>query len=222
MCVVKSWLHDECIKQQNTSTCRFGPNMCSMILFSISQFPSCPPILSASISASFVFAISLYKFIWFCKWNNIFNRHSFQDIIGKRYLENTLWRFSHLGMRVNALISLTFICVIPVSLIVSVEHVKYLNARLSPSLSNEMWVSIGSFTAAHIKSIMFRVPAIRRSWSDNLHMYLQRLPKITCNFAQSMCHIIFLVFLVVAVMETIFDFTINHIDRSFLYATKPT
>ena len=112
-------------------------------------------------------------------------------------------RFSHLGMSVNASVFLTFICVIPVSLIVSVEHVKYLNARLSASLSNVMWVSTGSFTAAHIKSIMFRVPAMRRSWSDNLHMYLQRAIEISWNFAQLMCNKSWRLFLIFAIMETV-------------------
>lgn len=63
---------------------------------------------------------------------------------------------------------------IPASRIVSVEQVKYLKARSRPSLSKEMWVSKGSLTAAHMSSVMLRVPAILKSLSDNRHIYLQR------------------------------------------------
>ena len=67
---------------------------------------------------------------------------------------------------------LTFICEMPASRMVSVEHVKYLKARSRPSLSKDMCGSIGSLTAVHIRSVMFLVPAVRRSLSDSRHIYL--------------------------------------------------
>ena len=70
-------------------------------------------------------------------------------------------------------VNLTLICAIPANRMVNVEHVKYLKARSNPSLSNVKWVSNGSLTAAHIRSVMFRLPANLKSWSDNLHMYLK-------------------------------------------------
>ena len=60
----------------------------------------------------------------------------------------------------------------PASRMVSVEHVKYLKARSRPSLSKDMCGSIGSLTAVHIRSVMFLVPAVRRSLSDSRHIYL--------------------------------------------------
>ena len=71
----------------------------------------------------------------------------------------------------------------PASLMVKVLQVKYLNAKSSPSLSNWKWVSSGSFTAAHISSVMLRFPAIRRSLSDSLHMYL----KISKHWIVNIC-----------------------------------
>lgn len=60
--------------------------------------------------------------------------------------------FSLLHISLNMLMW-ELICEIPASRIVSVEDVKYLNARFNPSRSNWTGESIGSFTALHMKSV---------------------------------------------------------------------
>ena len=101
-----------------------------------------------------------------CRWST----HVWQaSHVYKDYV-HFYWKWNTWALNLKPCRILTLIWVIPASRMVSVEQVKYLKARSRPSLSNETCVSIGSLTAAHIRSVMFLVPARRRSRSDSRHM----------------------------------------------------